>query len=204
MKSITLLMISLLLSLLHANAQELSVEFGGGTGQAYVYEDADDGVDVSYAVPFSAYAAITYHKPEQYFGMSLRLQYMNAGIEGEDWQQGLSTMKGDVTAFSTFVLLEHLKTNNTWNFGYHFGMGYTTEQLRKNLALQEGITTSRYMSLMGAGVVSYELSPSVSFRLAPTLLWTDPVNSLRDSSLWQLAGDDLSWLVQIGVAYHFN
>ena len=60
------------------------------------------------------------------------------------------------------------------------------------------------MSVNLSGIISSKLNENLTLQLEPTLLWTDPVNSFRESDKWEIAGEDLSILMQIGIKYKIH
>ena len=60
------------------------------------------------------------------------------------------------------------------------------------------------MSAAVSGLISAKATERVFIQLIPSLLWTDPANSFRSSDKWNIAGEDLSFLAQIGVMYRLK
>ena len=106
-----------------------------------------------------------------------------------------------MSSLTTMLMLEHLKEDSTWNIGYQFGVGYTRQSFRQDLTDLSPVIESWYMSLAFSGLLSRKINDKFAVQLEPGLLWTDPVGSLRSSEQWQIAGEDLSVLVQLGVRY---
>ncbi|WP_037318811.1 hypothetical protein [Salegentibacter sp. Hel_I_6] len=204
MKNITLIALILLFASLEGKSQNLEVGFGLGTGSAYMYENSDSSIDIDYSLPFSSYLDLKYSKPDSYFGLKLKFQYLNAGIEGRNWKTSNEPIDGDVTSLTSMILLEHLKEENTWNFGYNFGFGYTRQEFRQDLTNLSPAVVSNFMSVNFSGIISSKLTENLALQIEPTLFWTDPVGSLRDSDRWQIAGEDVSILMQVGIKYKIN
>ncbi|MDT0647064.1 hypothetical protein RM545_10205 [Zunongwangia sp. F260] len=204
MKKIILIAFISLIGTLEGRSQNLEVGFGLGTGSAYTYENFDSSVDINYSLPFSSYLDLKYSNTESYFGLKLKFQYLNAGIEGRNWKNNNEPIDGDVTSLTSMILLEHLKEDNTWNFGYNFGFGYTHQEFRQNLNILSPGITSNYMSVNFSGIISSKLTEDLALQIEPTLFWTDPVGSLRASDKWQIAGEDINILLQLGIKYKIN
>ena len=201
MNKISLLIVALFLVSLEGKSQHFDVGFGVGSGAAYLVEANDNAVDISYTLPFSSYLDLKYTPAESYFGLKLRFQYLSAGIEGENWKNFNQPIDRDVSSLTTMLMLEHLKEDSTWNIGYQFGVGYTRQSFRQDLTDLSPVIESWYMSLAFSGLLSRKINDKFAVQLEPGLLWTDPVGSLRSSEQWQIAGEDLSVLVQLGVRY---
>ena len=204
MKNITLIALILLFASLEGKSQNLEVGFGLGSGSAYIFENADSNIDIDYSAPFSSYLDLKYSNTESYFGLKLKFQYLNSGIKGRNWKSSNERIDGDVTSLTSMILLEHLKEKNKWNFGYNFGFGYTHQEFRQDLINLSPVVDRNFMSINFSGIISSELYENLALQLEPTLFWTDPVASLRESDKWQIAGEDLSILMQIGIKYKIN
>jgi hypothetical protein len=181
-------------------AQNVEVGFGFGTGATYIFENQDKNVDVSYSAPFSNYAHITYSPEDSYFDLKMNFQYLNSGIEGKNWKTE-SPIKGEVSSFTSSLMLEHLTNNQTWNFGYNFGFGYTVENYIESFEFGTPSAYRRFMSATVSALLSANISERVSIQLSPSLLWSDPANSFRSSDNWKVAGEDLNFLTQLGFVY---
>ncbi|MCH8535265.1 MAG: hypothetical protein LAT51_09370 [Flavobacteriaceae bacterium] len=187
-----------------AKSQEFEVGFGLGSGAVYLFEDYDSGINIDYSLPFSSYVDLKYGKSENYFGVKLRFQYLNAGIKGNDWKNPNLEIDGEVSSLTTLFLLEHLPSNQNWSFGYNFGLGYTHQLFRPDLINSSDGIRSSFISFHLGGILRKKVNENFSLQLEPSLFWTDPVNSFRNSDKWQIAGEDLSVLVQFGMVYQFN
>jgi len=204
MKNILVLTCLLTLVFTDVKAQNFEIGFGLGSGGAYLFEAYDSGVDIDYTMPFSSYVDLKYGKPENYFGVKLRFQYMNAGIQGTDWKNPNFEIDGEVSSLTTLFLLEHLSTERNWNRGYNFGLGFTNQLLRPDLINSSSGVKSSFICFHLGGVLRKNINEHLSFQIEPSLLWFDPVNSMRNSDKWQIAGEDLNILVQFGMIYKFN
>ncbi len=204
MRKIIMIVFIILLATLEGKAQNLEVGFGLGTGSAYIFENTDSGIDIDYSLPFSSYLDIKYSKPDSYFGLKLKFQYLNSAIEGRNWKSSNEPINGEVTSLTSMILLEHLKEDNKWNFGYNFGLGYTHQEFRQDLLNFSPVVDRNFMSVNFSGIISSKLNDKLALQLEPTLLWTDPVGSFRESDKWQIAGEDLSILMQIGLKYKIH
>ena len=201
MNKISLFLFLTLLSFTKGKSQNIEVGFGIGSGSAFLIENADSGIDIDYSTPFSSYVDLKYSKSENYFGAKVRLQYLNSGIKGTNWKNNRLEIDGEVTSLTTLLLLEHLNSDKNWNLGYDFGFGYTNQTLRPNLINALNEIDANYMSLHFGGIVNKKIDESFSFQIKPSVLWTDPVNSFRNNDKWQIAGEDISLLLQFGVVY---
>ncbi|GHA51658.1 hypothetical protein GCM10007103_35160 [Salinimicrobium marinum] len=203
MKKITFIIIFILISFTEGKSQNLELGFGIGTGTAYIIENSDSGINIDYSTPFSSYVDLKYSKSENYFGAKVRFQYLNSGIKGTNWKNNSFEIDGEVTSLTTFILLEHLESEN-WNFGYNFGFGYSNQILRPDSINSSNEIVSNYMSFHLGGILNKRINENFSFKVEPSVLWTDPVNSFRNSDKWQIAGEDISLLLQFGVIYRIN
>ena len=204
MKKITFFIIFTIISITEGTSQNLELGFGIGSGATYIIENSDSSVNIDYSAPFSSYVDLKYSNPEKYFGAKLRFQYLNTGINGTSWKNDSYDLDGDVTSLTTMILLEHLKSDKKWNLGYNFGLGYTNQVLRPDLIDSSEQIVSDYMSVTFGGVISRSINENFLLRIEPGAFWTDPVNSFRDSDKWQIAGEDISLLVQFGIVYRIN
>ncbi|MDT0676711.1 hypothetical protein [Autumnicola musiva] len=204
MKKITLLLTFVLLSFTKGKAQTFELGFGIGSGTAYLVENLDDGIDIDYSTPLSSYVDLKYSKSDKYFGAKLRLQYLNAGIRGSNWKGLNYNINGEVTSLTTLILLEHLKCNSKWNSGYNFGLGYTNQTFKPDLVNSINNIESTYLSINISGILNRKINENFSFQIEPNLMWTDPINSLRNREKWQIAGEDISMLIQLGLTYRIN
>ena len=169
-----------------------------------MFENADNNIDIDYSLPISSYLDLKYSKPDSYFGLKLKLQYLNSAIEGRNWKSSNEPIDGDVTSLTSMILLEHLKENSKWNFGYNFGFGYTHQEFRQDLINLSPVVDRNFMSVSSSGIISSKLNNNLALQLEPTLLWTDLVGSFRESDKWQIGGEDVSILMQIGIKYKIN
>ncbi|WP_417610942.1 hypothetical protein [Owenweeksia hongkongensis] len=200
----TKLIFSFLLGLsLLSKAQHFDVGFGLGTGASYIFENRDQSIDITYSAPFSSYASLKYTPQNSYFDLKLNFQYANSGIQGENWKTR-KAIDGEVSSMTTSLMLEHLTGNQRWNFGYNFGFGYTTENYIENLEFRSQSEFRKYMSVTLSGVLAVNVSEKLSIQLIPVLFWSDPANSFRTSNHWYIAGEDLSFLAQIGFVYRLK
>ena len=204
MKKIIFLIIFTIISFTEGKSQNLELGFGIGSGTTYLIENSDNGVNIDYSTPFSSYVDLKYSKPEKYFGAKLRFQYLNTGIKGTSWKNDSYNIDGEVTSLTTMILLEHLKSDGNWNFGYNFGLGYTNQTFRPDLTNSSDQILSNYMSFNFGGIISRNINENFLLRIEPSVLWTDPINSFRNSDKWQIAGEDISLLIQFGLVYRIN
>ncbi|PCH77058.1 MAG: hypothetical protein COB98_04535 [Flavobacteriaceae bacterium] len=58
-----------------------------------------------------------------------------------------------------------------------------------------------FMSVVFLGVISRKLKENLFLQIEPGFVWTDPVGMFRSRGNWQVAGEDLNFLVQIGIKY---
>jgi hypothetical protein len=204
MKKIALIIILVLISFTEGKSQSFELGYGVGSGTTYLIENSDNGINIDYSTPFSSYIDLKYYKPEKYFGIKLRFQYLNTGIKGRSWKGFSSDIDGEVTSLTTMILLEHLNSNKKWNLGYNFGIGYSNEKFKQDFNNGPYNVESNYMSINFSGILNKKINENFSFQIEPSLLWTDPVNSLRNRDKWQIAGEDISLLIQLGITYKIN
>ncbi len=109
-----------------------------------------------------------------------------------------------VETFTFSLLYERLRSDKKFNIGYHFGLGYTqqdfTQIKNRNIPARE----DRFISATAAAIYSLRLNEKLRLKLETGVLWTDVSNSFRGSSNWQTAGEDVSFLVQLGISYAFG
>ena len=184
-------------------SQNFDIGFGLGTGTSYIYENMDKTVDIKYSPSFSSYVDLKYSPISSYFDLKLNFQYINTGISGLNWESN-APINGEVSSFTSFILLEHLNVKKIWNFGYNLGFGYTTENYIELLDQRTQSEFRKFMSITISGLISIKISEKVSIQLIPSLLWTDPANTFRSSDKWYIAGEDLSFLTQVGFEYRLK
>lgn len=200
---INLLLILLLGFSITGYAQNLDVGFGFGSGKSYIFESQDKNVDINYSAPFSNYLFLNYIPENSFFNLKLNFQYINSAIDGTSWKTN-EAIKGEVSSLNTSLLMEHLPNNQIWNFGFNFGFGYTIENFISDLESREQSEFRRYMNTSASAMLSVNVSERIFVQLSPTLIWIDPVNSFRSSEKWNIAGEDLNLLVQLGFAYRLK
>ncbi|MFV0591640.1 MAG: hypothetical protein ACK5M7_09665 [Draconibacterium sp.] len=187
-----------------ANAQKISVGYGLGSGSMFLFEKNDNAVDISYAAPFASFVNFKYMPESVPINVKIEWQYLNTGITGTNWMSH-NAVDGEVSSLTTLLIFEYLKNEKKLNFGGHIGIGYSHENYIENLELRTAKTDKRnFMSISIAGIASLKMSDRFSLQFIPSLLWSDPVNSFRDSSQWNIAGEDLSFLAQVGFSYTLN
>ncbi|AZQ43955.1 hypothetical protein [Nonlabens ponticola] len=187
-------------SIMHAQLFEIGA--GAGTGAYYMIEEADNSVITAYDSPASIYVDVKYNFKDRIDGLKLRFQNTSVNVVGEDYQTQRS-LDGIVESFTTSLLYERLRADKIFNIGYNAGIGYTLQEFiqvknENNAALED-----RFMSVSFNGIFSLRLQDKLRFNLDTGLLWTDPINTFRGSDDWQTAGEDLSFLSQLGVSYRF-
>jgi hypothetical protein len=184
-------------------AQNIEIGAGVGTGAFYFIEEADNNVFTAYDSPLSIYFDLKYKFDDRIDGLKLRLQNTSVNVVGEDYQTR-ARLDGIVESFTFSLLYERLRSDKIFNIGYHAGFGYTqqdfTQIKNRNLPALE----DRFISATAAAVYSLRLKEKLRLKLETGMLWTDVSNSFRGSRNWQTAGEDLSFLVQIGVSYAFD
>lgn len=180
------------------NAQKVSVGYGLGTGTMFLFEKNDKSVDISYSAPFATFVNFKYVPKASPINIKMEWQYLNTGITGTDWISN-STVNGEVSSLTTFLVFEYLKNDKKLNFGGHIGIGYSHESYIERLDLRTVQPDKRsFIDISVAGIASLKVSDRFSLQLIPSLLWSDPVNSFRGSSQWNIAGEDLSCLTKLG------
>ena len=181
-------------------AQSIEIGAGGGTGAFYFVEEADNSVFTAYDSPASMYFDIKYSFEDKIEGIKLRVQSTSVNVVGEDYQTGIA-LDGLVQNLTWSLLYERLRSDKIFNIGYNAGLGHTVQ----TFDLQKNTTTpalvDRFMSITGGGIFTLRLHKDFRLRAETGLLWTDPINSFRGSENWQTAGEDLSFLVQVGLSY---
>lgn len=187
---------------LYSNAQSLSAGFDFGGGASYIVEHLQNDSYTNYSGSITASANVKFTPKDSYFGLRLNLLSVNTLFESNIPFWGIYT-HGEVSSTTTSILLEHLSETKKWNLGYHFGLGYTNENYHEI----DGKTTSsdirNFMSLTVGGILAYQVSERSSINLTPSVLWTDPINTLRSDN-WQHGREDISAFIQLGYTYRFK
>lgn len=182
-------------------AQNLEIAAGAGSGAYYIFEEADDNSNISYDGAASLYLDLKYNF-NNIEGLKLRLLNTSTSLKGQDYQTR-SPLDGTVDTYSFLMLYERLRTDKKFNVGYNFGLGHTIQNLNRAKNIPATAVEDRFMSVNLAGVFSVRLNNSLRLNAETGLLWTDPINTFRGSYDWQTAGEDLSFLVQVGLSYPF-
>ena len=182
-------------------AQNIDIGAGAGSGSFYLIEELDDNARTSFESPASLYLDMKYNFNDVE-GLKLRMLHSSVLVQGQDYQSGLS-LNGSVDAFNFLLLYERLRADKKFNMGYNFGLGHTIQNFNRNTRSGANDVQDRFMSLNFAGIGSLQLSDRLRLKGEVGFLWTDPINSLRGSDYWQTAGEDLSFLVQLGLSYSF-
>jgi hypothetical protein len=185
-----------------ANGQTFEIGAGAGTGAYYIIEDADNAAIIAYDSPASLFVDVKYNFKGRIDGVKLRLQNMSVHVLGMDYQTGV-LLDGRVESFTTSLLYERLRTDRVFNVGYYFGMGVTQQDFKQVISNSIPAVQDRFMSLTFGGVYALRIQENLHLNLETGFLWTDPINSFRDSENWQTAGEDLSFLAQLGLSYRF-
>jgi len=196
----TLLAILLIGLSVWAKAQNVALGFAIGSGSAYYFENMDQGINVNFSSPIAMRFDIKYLPPNSYFDIKLRFQYLNSAISGQNWKTG-NFMNGEVSTLTSLIILEHINNSKTLNFGYNFGLGYTKQNFLENLEYPTNPVLRNFVSANFSGLLSTKINKKLSIHLEPSLFWTDLVNTFRGAKNWQVAGEDLSFLLQLGIEY---
>jgi hypothetical protein len=184
-------------------AQTIEIGAGIGTGAFYFIEEADNNVATAYDSPASLYLDVKYNFKDRIDAVKLRVQNTSVNIVGEDYQTA-APLDGMVETFTTSLLYERLRADKMFNIGYHFGMGLTQQEFKQQKNTNLRALENRFMSLTFGGLYSLRLHEKLRLNFETAVLWTDPINSFRGSENWQTAGEDISFLVQIGISYRFK
>lgn len=182
-------------------SQQFEVGISSGTGFAYLFENADNNVNINYHAPLVISSSLKYIPKNSNIGIKFTYQNLDAKMHGIDWQFGFNN--GEIFQGSvenrTFILgIEYLKEVKKVNFGYHIGIGQTNERINFD---ERGTTKveNSFMVLNFGGLVQYAINDKVSLSFEPSLLWNDPIKSF--SNYYRLAGEDIHLLLQLGVRY---
>lgn len=195
--------LSLTIALISFNLHAQDIEFGisSGTGFAYIVENSDKSVDVNYRSPFVISSSLKYIPKNSNLGLKLVYQNLESKVHGVDWQYGSFfriPFEGSVENRTLVLGIEYIKEVNKLNFGYHIGVGHTNERINFD---QRGINyrQNSFMVLNLGGLMQYSLTQNLSLTAEQSFLWNDPIRSF--SNYYKLAGEDLSFLIQIGIKY---
>ncbi len=205
-----------------AKAQKLDFAFSAGTGKAYIFESIDKSVNVSYGMPLSFLAETKFTPKNASWGVKLRFQSIETTIKGENWESRnsfttlpinaviASPLNGYVNSQTTSLLLEKEINKLAGTFGekfscgLNFGLGLTTETMQKQQTNSAEKTTKNYLSTTFGAHFTYKLNDNFDLQLLPTMLWQDPfktISFLTGKTRPNLAGEDLSMMVNVGVRY---
>jgi hypothetical protein len=191
------------LFLLTSFAQTIEIAAGAGTGAFYFIEETDNDILSAYNSPASLYFDVTYHFKDRIDGIKLRIQNTSVHVVGKDYQTGIA-IDGTVESFTTSLLYERIRADKMFNIGYHFGMGLTQQEFKQQKNTNLRAIEDRFMSITFGGIFSLRLREKLRLNFETALLWTDPITTLRGSENWQTAGEDISFLGQIGISYRFK
>jgi hypothetical protein len=182
-------------------AQNISLGYEAGSGGSYIFENAQDKY-LEFSPSFSMGANLKYTPKDAYFGLKLSLLYVSSRYKSNYpyWNQSKT---GEITTITTSILLEHIKMDKKWNWGYNIGMGVTREDYFTQRLQTASNSVRNYMSVSMSGIGAYKLGDNSNLTLSPMLLWTDPINTFRVND-WQNGREDLSALIQLGYVYNFN
>jgi len=187
---------------LMAPAQTFEIGAGAGTGAYYIIEEADNNAITAYDSPASMFVDVKYNFKDRIDGVKLRLQNTSVHILGRDYQTG-TALDGRIESFTTSLLYERLRTDRVFNVGYHFGMGVTQQHFKQVISNGIPAVQDRFMSLTFGGIYALRIHEHLHLNLETGILWTDPINGFRGSENWQTAGEDISFLAQLGLSYRF-
>ncbi|AGC77891.1 hypothetical protein LX97_03430 [Nonlabens dokdonensis] len=198
-----ILMVSSILISMTSIAQTFEIGAGAGSGAFYFIEDIDANAVAAYDSPASLYLDVKYNFKDRIDGLKLRLQNTSVNVVGNDYQT-LAPIDGTVEMFTTSLLYERLRTDKKFNVGYNAGMGITHQEFVRIKNMNLPPREDKFMTLSFDGIFTLRLDQNLRLNLNTGLLWTDPMNTFRGSDNWQTAGEDLSFLAQIGISYKFN
>lgn len=201
----TLILSAFALCTVHTNAQNLDFAISVGTGKIYVVESLDKTVNVNYSLPMSLLAEIKYRPLHKNWGLKLRLQQIQSDITGENWVDK-SPLNGYINSFSISLLLENEITRKKYSYGFNFGMGITKETIQAQKHDPNTLTDSGFPTVTAGGHLAFKLSNDLDFQIQPVLLCHDPFKSIKfllGSRDGNLAGEDISGLINFGIRYHF-
>lgn len=201
-------------------AQHLNIDFSMGSGAAFIVEDTQAD-DITYSPPVSTYLGFKFTPNESFWNLKLGFQYMKTNVTGFNWEGGYNVQQqyydylssyylpvyyydreldGEVGTYTAMISLEHLKSDKKFNLGFDVGMGLTLENFVKNRNYDTVGETNLYMSLKTSGIASFRLGKKTRLLLEPVAFWTNPYNSF-DGKKYQMANEDLSLLLNLGVTY---
>lgn len=186
---------------IYTQAQTIEIGVGAGTGPYFFIEEFDPNVDNSYDGAASLYVDIKYNFKDRIDGLKLRFQNTSVQIEGLEYQTN-EPINAIVETFTTSLLYERLRSDKAFNVGYNFGVGMTKQEIEfsRNPFSQR---QNSFASVTAGGIFSFRLHEKLRLNLETGLLWTDPINTFRGPDNWETAGEDLSFLAQVGVSYKF-
>ncbi|MBD80921.1 MAG: hypothetical protein CL840_18535 [Crocinitomicaceae bacterium] len=191
------------------HSQHLEVQLGGGVGETYLVEQ-NEARDVNFNRTAVVFGAIKLMPDSSYFNLKLLFQYVSSRVNGEDWEGksntydfrglpiGVSTLEGEVSSITSFLVLEHLSQDKKFNLGYDIGIGFTKERLVRSS--NNDAEFRSFASFRLGGIASYSFGKRSRISFEPSIYWTDIVNSFRPEN-YKLAGEDVSLLFNLGYSY---
>ncbi|MGB0391174.1 MAG: hypothetical protein ACPGD5_06375 [Salibacteraceae bacterium] len=208
------------LSVFITQAQHFDIQYSMGTGGAFIVEDSQ--VDnLHYSAPIATYIGFKFTPNESFWNLKLGFQYMKTNVTGFNWEGGYNVQQqyydylssyylpvyyydreldGEVGTYTAMISIEHLKSDKKINLGFDVGMGLTLENFVKNRNYDTEGETNLYMSLKTSVIASFRLGKKTRLQLEPVAFWTNPYNSF-DGKKYQMANEDLSLLLHLGVTY---
>ena len=186
-----------------AVSQGFDLALSFGTGMNNIVERYDNTINIKYSLPFSTTYEIKYVLNDAYFYPNLKFAYINSSISGTNWETN-TNIDGEVSSLTTYLLLEHFKENKSINQGYNFGLGYTSENYIENLERGKQSESRKFISVLVSTFLAHKFTDKITAKLEANIIWADPVNTFRGKSKWYIAGEDISFLIYLGIVYHFK
>ncbi|WP_124979795.1 hypothetical protein [Nonlabens xiamenensis] len=184
-------------------AQSFEIAAGAGSGAFYFGEDVVDDLSVDFSNHQSLYAELGYQFKESPGVLKLRFQNANADVIGREYRTARS-LDGSISTFTTALMYERIQRKNKVDLGYQLGLGYTIEELVFDSSNPFVKQEDKFMSIIVGGVASTKLNDKLDLNLELNALWTDPINTLGGADDWRTGGEDVSFLLQLGLSYRLN
>ena len=182
------------------HSQSLSMGFEAGTGISYIGENDPDKEFMQFDPSVAMGVNLKFTPKDSYFGLRLNIQHVNTHYNDNSNWPIWGDYYGEISTTTSSLLLEHLNTNKKWNFGYNFGMGVTQETYEKIGSASSSVNNSNFMSISGGGIVQFNLGEKSALYFSPSMLWTDPINTLYKNN-WVSGREDIAFLFQLGYSY---
>lgn len=184
------LMILCLISI-HGKSQILEGQVGMGSGLMNLVEQFE-GSPSSFSLPFSYAFGLSMAENDSSLALIVLYNQLEYRIQSELF------VPNQVVSLRSFQLgVEKINRSENTAFGYKATTGIGVEH-RNPFSDKEP-----FICLSASMLISQRITDKLRFEAQPGLYWADIANSLRGSSYWDTAGEDVSLIVNVGLRYRF-